>query len=217
MGNRSTPLKSLNSTATRNNVLPNISWTRQLHDKSHQQHKSNNIPKSTPLSNVSEGGKKSSLCEMNKCSSRLRSKPDTTKNLIKGKGQSSAALVFPFHPLLMGYRPLQLNSSSSSSTSTSTSTSITKTGCNPTLPLEQSIGKPLNCSHSSLSSPSSQSVNLSPVNSSPEYLPTLPIRTDSLWSNIEEEALLKSAPFSGRNSEGDITGNSAAGTGRLVP
>merc|ERR1712071_464862 len=46
-----------------------------------------------------------------------------------------------------------------------------------------------------LSSPSSQSVNLSPVNSSPEYLPTLPIRTDSLWSNIEEEALLKSAPW----------------------
>ena len=33
----------------------------------------------------------------------------------------------------------------------------------------------------------------SPVNS--EYLPTLPVRTDSLWCNIEEEALLKCAPW----------------------
>ena len=30
---------------------------------------------------------------------------------------------------------------------------------------------------------------------STEYLPTLPIRTDSLWSNSEEEALLNSAPW----------------------
>lgn len=175
----SSPLKSLN------NVLPNISWTRQLHDKSQQQHqhKFNNIPKSN----------KKSLCEMNKCSSRLATKPDTTKNLIKGKGQSSAALVFPCHPLLMGYRQLDLASTSS------TSSNPSKTSCNSS-PVEQRIPKALNCSQSSLLSPFSQSVNLSPVNSSAtpagtEYLPTLPIRTDSLWCNLEEEALLNSAPW----------------------
>jgi len=105
---------------------------------------------------------KKSLCEMNKCSSRLATKPDTTKNLIKGKGQSSAALVFPCHPLLMGYRQLDLASTSS------TSSNPSKTSCNSS-PVEQRIPKALNCSQSSLLSPFSQSVNLSPVNRQVPY------------------------------------------------
>ena len=110
---------------------------------------------------------------MNKCSSRLVTKPDTTKNLIKsGKGQSkSAALVFPCHPLLRGYRQLDLASSSSITSTTSSSTSSTtssKTSCNSS-PVEKRIPKALNCSQSSLLSPFSQSVNLSPVNRQVPY------------------------------------------------
>lgn len=145
--------------------------TRQFHDKSRQQSKANNIEKSS----VAEP--ENNLMEMNKC----KCSKDTAKKLIKGSGSgvgvgTGAALVMPFHshhPLMMGYKPLL------------SSLDLT---ANPAASI-----KPTNtCASSSCSS--SRSASPSSTGGSDGYLPTLPVRTDSL-TNLEEEALLKCAPW----------------------
>lgn len=111
---------------------------------------------------------------MNKC----KCSKDAAKKLIKGGGNAvgvgtGAALVMPFHshhPVMMGYKPLL--------------SSLDLTGGSTT-----SVKTPNTCTLSSCSSRSA-----SPSSANDGYLPTLPVRTDSL-TNLEEEALLKCAPW----------------------
>ncbi|KAI9555511.1 hypothetical protein GHT06_018026 [Daphnia sinensis] len=157
-------------------------WTRQFHDKNRQHSKANNIEKSAGLVEVPENN----LVEMNKC----KCSKDTTKTLIKGSAAAGgntaegraagigAALVMPFHshhhPVMMGYKPL-LSSIDFSASGTPTSV---KASCN------NSVG----------TSSCGSSRSVSPSSANEGYLPTLPVRTDSL-ANLEEEALLKCAPW----------------------
>lgn len=135
------------------------------------------------------------LAEMSKC----KCSKDAAKTLIKSNGGNSssssggdvskalgigAALVMPFHshhPVMMGYKPL-LSSIDFSATSAATSAkpSTHNTSCN-----SSSVGTLSSCSSSRSVSPSSANEG---------YVPTLPVRTDSL-TNLEEEALLKCAPW----------------------
>ncbi|XP_057368594.1 myb-like protein Q [Daphnia carinata] len=157
-------------------------WTRQFHDKNRQHSKANNIEKSAALVEAPEHN----LVEMSKC----KCSKDTTKTLIKGSAGGNAgegrapgigaALVMPFHshhPVMMGYKPL-LSSIDFSASGTPTSAKPSTHSCN------SSVGTS-SCSSSRSASPSSASDG---------YLPTLPVRTDSL-TNLEEEALLKCAPW----------------------
>lgn len=159
-------------------------WTRQFHDKNRQHSKANNIEKSAALVEAPENN----LVEMNKC----KCSKDTTKTLIKGSAGGNtgegraqgigAALVMPFHshhPVMMGYKPLLSSIDfSANGTPTSVKASTHNTSCN----------------NSAGTSSCSSSRSVSPSSANEGYLPTLPVRTDSL-ANLEEEALLKCAPW----------------------
>ncbi|XP_046653594.1 myb-like protein A [Daphnia pulicaria] len=168
-------------------------WTRQFHDKSRQQSKANNLQKSAAEA------PENNLAEMSKC----KCSKDAAKTLIKsssGANSSSssgggdqvskalgigAALVMPFHshhPVMMGYKPLlsSIDFSATAATSGKPSTHSKSSSCN-----SSSVGTLSSCGSSRSVSPSSANEG---------YLPTLPVRTDSL-TNLEEEALLKCAPW----------------------
>lgn len=135
--------------------------------------------------------------------SKCKCSKDAAKTLIKsssGANSSSssgggdqvskalgigAALVMPFHshhPVMMGYKPLlsSIDFSATAATSGKPSTHNKSSSCN-----SSSVGTLSSCGSSRSVSPSSANEG---------YLPTLPVRTDSL-TNLEEEALLKCAPW----------------------
>lgn len=156
-------------------TVKNTSWTRQFHDKSRQS-KTNNIQ------TAAVDSAESNFKEMNKCKCAGKDAKTPIKagsgGASVGHQKSGAALVMPFHahhPLIMGYKPL-LSS----------------------LDLATSASKVQNAPSSSPSSTSSScqsSRSATPSSSSADgYLPTLPVRSDSL-TNLEEEELLKCAPW----------------------